>query len=272
MTTTTIAPYQNARGTTSEWSTANPVLREGLLGWDITLKRGKIGDGVTTWNLLPYTLFQDPWTSPALLGNPTAPTPAFGDNDTSIATSAFVQAAVLAGSAFTLITPTSIANSGGSASLSGGAVAATGVTSVSVNGVFSALYDNYVIEVNGLTSGANPFVDLKLRLAGTDSAVTYYWSSIANAYTSSGVFASDSNTTSWRVGEVTTSASGGLVVNLFQPFLAVRSAFHSDYAASTSIGSMGGYHDAATSYDGFTLSVATSTLTATAIRTYGLKK
>jgi hypothetical protein len=37
-----------------------------------------------------------PVASPALTGNPTAPTPTFGDNDTSIATTAFVQAALAA--------------------------------------------------------------------------------------------------------------------------------------------------------------------------------
>lgn len=37
-----------------------------------------------------------PLASPALTGNPTAPTPTVGDNDTSIATTAFVQAAVTA--------------------------------------------------------------------------------------------------------------------------------------------------------------------------------
>jgi len=35
-----------------------------------------------------------PVASPAFTGNPTAPTPSFGDNDTSIATTAFVQAAL----------------------------------------------------------------------------------------------------------------------------------------------------------------------------------
>jgi hypothetical protein len=38
-----------------------------------------------------------PLTSPGLLGNPTAPTPPPGDSDTSIATTAFVQAAVIGG-------------------------------------------------------------------------------------------------------------------------------------------------------------------------------
>jgi len=37
-----------------------------------------------------------PVASPAFTGNPTAPTPTFGDNDTSIATTAFVQAALAA--------------------------------------------------------------------------------------------------------------------------------------------------------------------------------
>lgn len=37
-----------------------------------------------------------PVASPAFTGNPTAPTPTFGDNDTSIATTAFVQAALSA--------------------------------------------------------------------------------------------------------------------------------------------------------------------------------
>jgi microcystin-dependent protein len=43
-------------------------------------------------NLAPYA----PLASPALTGNPTAPTPAPGDNDTSIATSQFVTAAIAA--------------------------------------------------------------------------------------------------------------------------------------------------------------------------------
>lgn len=38
-----------------------------------------------------------PLASPALTGNPTAPTPTAGDNDTSIATTAFVTTAVAAG-------------------------------------------------------------------------------------------------------------------------------------------------------------------------------
>jgi len=49
-----VIPIKLANGTTTEWSTANPVLRKGELGVDLTLKRMKVGDGVTAWNALGF--------------------------------------------------------------------------------------------------------------------------------------------------------------------------------------------------------------------------
>jgi len=43
---------QFRRGTATEWSTANPVLAEGELGYESTSKAIKFGDGVTAWNSL----------------------------------------------------------------------------------------------------------------------------------------------------------------------------------------------------------------------------
>ncbi|WP_323986184.1 sialate O-acetylesterase [Microbacterium plantarum] len=37
------------RGTTAEWAAANPVLGDGEMGYDSTLKRVKVGDGVVSW-------------------------------------------------------------------------------------------------------------------------------------------------------------------------------------------------------------------------------
>ena len=53
----------------------------------------------------------------------------------------------------TLITPSSVAGSG--VSLTGAKVVFTAATSVSVNGVFSATHDNYLVVVRGsvATSG-----------------------------------------------------------------------------------------------------------------------
>lgn len=42
------------RGTTSEWSTANPTLASGEVGVDTTLTKFKVGNGSTAWNSLGY--------------------------------------------------------------------------------------------------------------------------------------------------------------------------------------------------------------------------
>lgn len=47
---------QIRRGSSSEWTTKNPILRAGELGWDTTNNALKAGDGVTRWNSLGYLL------------------------------------------------------------------------------------------------------------------------------------------------------------------------------------------------------------------------
>jgi hypothetical protein len=42
------------RGTAAAWANKNSVLRNGELGIETDTKRGKVGDGVTKWNDLPY--------------------------------------------------------------------------------------------------------------------------------------------------------------------------------------------------------------------------
>lgn len=41
------------RGTTAQWTSANPVLSSGEMGYDSTLKTFKVGDGATAWATLP---------------------------------------------------------------------------------------------------------------------------------------------------------------------------------------------------------------------------
>lgn len=47
---------QLRRDTTANWESADPVLSEGEIGWDTTLKQGKVGDGVSLWSELEYTV------------------------------------------------------------------------------------------------------------------------------------------------------------------------------------------------------------------------
>jgi len=45
---------QMRRGTTAQWSTANPTLASGEVGVDTTLTKFKVGNGSTAWNSLQY--------------------------------------------------------------------------------------------------------------------------------------------------------------------------------------------------------------------------
>jgi hypothetical protein len=45
---------QQRRGTASQWTTANPVLNAGEIGWESDTNKLKIGDGTNTWSSLDY--------------------------------------------------------------------------------------------------------------------------------------------------------------------------------------------------------------------------
>ncbi|OBQ40855.1 MAG: hypothetical protein AN484_22075 [Aphanizomenon flos-aquae WA102] len=83
---------------------------------------------VTTGNLTIDLSAYAPLASPALTGNPTAPTPTFGDNDTSIATTAFVQAGLLGGTAVARNLEVEVRNQSGSTIPAGRIVYISGAT------------------------------------------------------------------------------------------------------------------------------------------------
>lgn len=84
--------------TAGQWAAQNIVLLGGEVGWESgNPPKAKKGDGVTPWNDLPYAVQPAaPIDSPTFIGDPKAPTPVVSDNDTSIATTAFVKAAIAA--------------------------------------------------------------------------------------------------------------------------------------------------------------------------------
>lgn len=45
---------QQRHGTAASWTSANPILKLGEAGWESDTGQGKIGDGVSHWNNLPY--------------------------------------------------------------------------------------------------------------------------------------------------------------------------------------------------------------------------
>ena len=78
------------RDTAANWTSTNPVLGAGELGFETNTTKFKIGDGTTAWASLNYYVSS---ASPALTGTPTAPTASTGTNTTQLATTAFVTTA-----------------------------------------------------------------------------------------------------------------------------------------------------------------------------------
>lgn len=179
------------------------------------------------------------------------------------------------GSGLNLKAPTSIANSGGSASLSGGLVSFTGVTTVSLNGVFSSTYDNYRIIIgNTASTGANLLI--RLRASGTDnSSANYAWS---GTYTSSTSAAYNGETgpgsTSWAVGYSESGMQCNTIIDVCSPFATNQAIyFANNLRMSGSVSSenkRSGGMTVTTSYDGLTLFAASGTITGS-IRVYGYK-
>lgn len=173
-------------------------------------------------------------------------------------------------SGLTPITPTSIANSGGTATLTGMATSFTTVTSVSMNGVFSSTYDAYrmIVEITSATAAAA--LNARFRTAGTDSATGYGREKLEGDGASA---SANSLVAQTEVQLANSSASGNFVtVDMYAPFLTRLTAvnsLHSD-RNGTRAGIFGGYHSVASSYDGLTLLPSTGTITGTA-RIYGYR-
>jgi hypothetical protein len=51
--------FKLRRGTASDWTSKNPIMHEGEMGYETDTDKFKIGDGGTRWNLLKYYVDAD---------------------------------------------------------------------------------------------------------------------------------------------------------------------------------------------------------------------
>ena len=87
-----------------------------------------------------------------------------------------------------LITPTSVdvTGAGSSATINaGGSVTFSTAATLSLNGVFSATYDNYIIEMQLRSNGSNADVYGRLRLSGSDASGSNYTVQVLNSNSTS---------------------------------------------------------------------------------------
>jgi len=165
------------------------------------------------------------------------------------------------------VSPTSIANSGGSASTTGNTTTFTTVTALSLNGVFTSAYDNYLIIMPGFGS-TTAYDYFRLRVAGVDNSSSIYY--FADNYRTNGSAGGANRTESvfwigYHGPEVGTSET-----TIFGPQLAQRTRFASTNGSQVMAQTLNGYHDLTTQYDGFTIFPASGTITGT-IQVFGYK-
>jgi hypothetical protein len=153
------------------------------------------------------------------------------------------------------IVPSSVAVGSGTGSATAlGTVTFSGCSSVSLNDVFSATYDNYRIIVTG-TATVNASIGFRLRVSGTDATTNYNWQRLI----ADGAGVSAARTTGVAqvlIGLLDLSIPTGLSIDIYEPFKTQSTVFRSTSALpelSGRIYDAVGYHSTSASYTGFTL-------------------
>jgi hypothetical protein len=169
--------------------------------------------------------------------------------------------AVGGASGLTLVTATSTANTGGTVTSSGGRVTVAGSTSVSLNGVFTSTYHNYLVLLDTLESAASGpnALNLRLRAAGTDTtSSSYYAGQIFGTYTGTAGGSANNAVAQFPIFTLTNAKQQMGKIEVFSPQAATITTIHSLGVAFDAQSNYAGYQSGATQYDGFTLFMGAS--------------
>ena len=205
-------------------------------------------------------------------------------SSTALATDAEISATyqTKAAAGLTLITPTTIANTSGTASIgTNGTVSFSAASSVSLNDVFTSTYDHYkiLIDLTGISTDST--IGLRLRVNNADDTSTSYinmgtsisQTGVTSAYsTTTGTYYEILNTDGAYTGHYYSAS-----VELYKPAVAIPTTCHrnsqgvkSDSTTFQShIGNL--LHSLSTAYSSCTLMLSTGTFTGT-ISVYGYNK
>ena len=172
------------------------------------------------------------------------------------------------------IVPSSVAVGSGTGSADAlGTVTFSGVSSVSLNDVFSSTYENYQIVATLVGTTVEAF-NMRMRVSGADNTTSNYYftgtdlsSSVATVTLRNG-----DPSSSFRVGTIGNDFMI-LTINLGAPQTANKTSFNSASGAGNGTneaygGTFGGFFSGTTSFTGFTL-LGASNFSGT-IRTYGV--
>lgn len=153
----------------------------------------------------------------------------------------------------------------------------SGSSAVNIDGCFSATYTHYMVTRNLLGSGAGNYLDVRLRVSGSDDSGTNYRQQYVWATSTSISGARATGQTYWGAafGATEATAIGYGALRISNPFEAVRTTAWADMS-TTATGNIDLYrfvyaHDATTSYTSMSVIPRAGTVTGT-IRVFGLKE
>jgi len=174
-----------------------------------------------------------------------------------------------------LLVPTSVAVGSGTGTASAsGTVTFTTVSSVSLNGVFSSTYDNYLILVEVIPATGSQ-LNFKLRASGTDTSTGYNRQVFLGDDTTSSA-GRTTNQTVYDLFATTTSQRTAIEILLYRPNVSGTTGgivkVSKAYDSSTPVIGIKTFgQTASTQFDGFSLIPASSTITGT-VSVYGYTK
>ena len=179
------------------------------------------------------------------------------------------------GAGLNIVAPATIANSGGTATASGGEVTFSAVNSVSLNGVFSATYNNYLVIIRSTGSGASDELRMRLRVGGADNTTTAYnFATLLSNTSASASQGLTQNVFQNVIRRLGTGTGGMAQIVMTDPFAASATHFSltGTQADSTVTATLiGGIFTSSTSFDGFSLFPSLGTATGT-VTVYGYQK
>lgn len=176
------------------------------------------------------------------------------------------------------IIPTSVAVGSGTGSVGAtGLITFSGVSSVSINGCFTSAYTNYRVVARYSNASTLSALYCRLRASGTN-ATTNYDTTGFRSFNTLAVESLGYNTDVQQYANTANVAGAynGGVFEFFGPAEALSTNFTSTHSATESgTGAVNWfsswYNDNQTSYDGFTITTASSTLSGT-LMVYGYSK
>jgi hypothetical protein len=166
------------------------------------------------------------------------------------------------------VIPTGATN--GTVSSTGTVTVGSAVTSVTVSGAFSSLYDNYrIVYSGGVGSG---LITLRVNLG---ASTTGYYSVVNYAnFTAltTPLSAGDNNNAYWEYMGYASTNHASSSFDLLNPFGTGYTTYHAAaWPAITVAGTSTGIHQVASSYADFKISTNTGTITGGKIRVYGYR-